>query len=124
MDLNVTELKYISRIKRNQKNNARLRWMKLLCALFMAAVGFSALRLTVDASVKYLMNDNKLGALAVAMAYPICLFHLGLAGFITTQTIFTWNGDIAKNLLVRLVEQSENINTHTPGRISEEKNDM
>lgn len=124
MDLNVTELKYISRIKRNQKNNARLRWMKLLCALFVAAVGFSALRLTVDASVKYLMNDNRFGALAVAMAYPICLFQLGLAAFIATQTILTWNGDIAKNLLVRLVEQSENIKTHTPGRISDEKNDM
>ncbi|GEM_PF-3668611 len=107
MKLSAHEQKYIARLLRNRRNHVWLRWVKLLLAGLLFTVGLWSLTLIGDATEAFFLEGNQHACLVVALISPVCMLLIALSAVMAAYTLHTWNGEIGKELLLRLVQLHE-----------------
>jgi hypothetical protein len=99
------ETKLIERLRKQERQWPRMRWMWLVAAVFlMADCGFFLLVIYKVLEAEKSSSDN---AFIIAFFWPKCLLMFCLATLLIILAIRDWHGNVQRMLLLRLLDDRQ-----------------
>jgi len=100
------ELRLVERLRRQERNWPRDRWILLVTGVFVfLAYGYLLVRML---DIVELGNLGDGDALFFAFFWPKCLLMFYIAGFLVAWAIRDWRGNTNRVLLLKLLDAQQN----------------
>jgi succinate dehydrogenase hydrophobic anchor subunit len=123
MEFTPRELKQIERLRKQEREWPRTRWIMLVVGLFDAAL-YPCIMVFVLHRLFHTENDpaprgelfSSFNIFMFTFCWPVCLLALCHSFWMMTVAICDWHGNINRRLLLKLLEDRQN-QTPGPGKI-------
>jgi hypothetical protein len=103
MKLSDAEKKMVARLRRRKESFARWRWLRLFTSLFCIGAGIYFFLMLL----KCMRPEINLIFIAM-MILPLAYLFLWVGAWLMTDTLINWNGKPEVDLLLKLIEESQN----------------
>src|SRR5258708_4963122 len=117
MQFTPREMKLIERLRKQERQWPRLRWV-LLAGGLLCTVALGLYGHTLFSLVSGLNSAEPTSAdtvLAIAIFFPKCLVHLAIATWAFAKASTDWHGNANRMLLLRLLDARQNQTTNDKG---------
>jgi uncharacterized membrane protein YoaK (UPF0700 family) len=102
MQLSDTEKKMVARLRKRKQSFARWRWMLLLSSVFSICCGVYCFSILL----RFFQLDSA-SAVSFAVVAPFAYLLIWSGVWIMLDTLVNWHGKPEVDLLLRLVEESQ-----------------
>lgn len=103
MQLSETEKKMVVRLRKRKQTFTRWRWSLLFMGIFSIGVGIYCFVILFR-----MFQLDSTAATWAAFFAPLAYLFVGIGAFLLTDTLIRWRGKPEVDLLLRLIEDSQN----------------
>jgi hypothetical protein len=113
MQFTAQEMKMIERLRKQQRQWPRWRWVILAIGVLFT-VDLFLYGNTLFALASQLQSERPASpdtVLAIAICFPKCLVQVAIAAWAYAKVITEWHGNVSRTILLRLLATRETENT-------------